>query len=331
MSEIAIPALRNDEALGFLAALGLLSVIEFGFGLTPRLGWSGVGGEATVQVVEEDWDSERLVDALSQYVRALSKEAPAHPSLIGFPIPKAGTRGADPMRMSFREARGWYTVARDAERDGNQVPARWLVGTVNCCARRPDKPDQALSPLYAPTGQQTLWGSLDDVRRRLTEDPGLLRESLFGWRRVIGFSGANLDFRGERDASTIQDPEVKNAGVPGATWLAYLALPQLRLVGDGQIGGCTLFQRLRGRQTMVWPLWSRPLPPQAVRALIEHPVLKLTSDSDRIRLPNGPAHRGIDPRRQLRALGVNAVAWSQRRSLSKSEGPFGPATLLPVG
>lgn len=325
MTEIDLPGLRNNEPLGFLAALGLISIFELCIGADVRLGWSGVGGEARLEL-EDGWDLDRVVEALEGVVATLDDFNLVDARVQGFPIPKVGTSGSDPMRMPFAEARGLALHAANLERGGEAVMARWLSGTVNLCARRkPDKSDQALNPLYAPAGQQTFASNFSIALSAVKRCPQHLRHALVGWRRVPGFAGANLDHRAERDSAATPDAEVKNLGVPGATWLALMSVPQMRLTGDGTYQRATLFQRpARGRETMVWPLWRRPLAVAAVRALIEHPATRLSRDKD--------GTLGLDSRskRGLAALDVDALAWAQRRHLGKSAGPIGPATLIVV-
>ncbi len=110
-----------------------------------------------------------------------------------------------------------------------------------------------------------------------------IREALEAWRRVEGCTGEYLDAQVLNSAA--DDPLGRThteRGVPGATWLATMAVPLLRVSGDGQRITATLWHRTSRRHVMLWPLWRRPLDLRAVQVLIEHPCLIPVS-------PPGPA------------------------------------------
>jgi hypothetical protein len=116
--------------------------------------------------------------------------------------------------------------------------------------------------------------------------------------------------------------ESAEIGVPGATWLAIMALPLLRLTGDGANARSTLWRRLPSRQAvMVWPVWRRPLDLPAVVTLIEHPDITIdVVDGQYVTDTNAWS-----------ALGVFAVAAATRRPVEgrKSAGVLTPVRVVP--
>src|SRR5690606_5684000 len=95
--------------------------------------------------------------------------------------------------------------------------------------------------------------------------------------------------------------EASTVGVPGATWLAIMALPLFRIGGDGRRVSATLWRSApRQPAAMVWPLWRQPLDVQSVVTLLEHPAVS-------VQLVDGAARVGPDAWRELRVLGVFSV------------------------
>jgi len=153
-------------------------------------------------------------------------------------------------------------------------------------------------------------------------EPELLLEALTSWRRVPGVTGEYLDHRVLRSKADHPRGESAEIGVPGATWLAIMALPLLRLTGDGVSARSTLWRRLPNRQAvMVWPVWRSPLGLPAVVALIEHPAITIDVADGRY----------VTDRTAWPALGVFAVAAATRRPVEgrKSAGVLTPVTVVP--
>jgi hypothetical protein len=116
---------------------------------------------------------------------------------------------------------------------------------------------------------------LEKPLAQVRKDPGLLREAMVAWRRYPGVTGEYLDHRVLFDAVDAPDGKPAERGVPGATWLALMAYPLLRTTatgGEPMSTGWQEFGRRAGRR-MVYPLWSSPLDPAAVKAVLSHPVL----------------------------------------------------------
>lgn len=233
-----------------------------------------------------------------------------------FPLRKAGTRGSDPMRASRDE----YPTLHSAVSALGDEAVQWLSCLVTDLGRD-DRGRVALTPYSAPSGQQTVRSLFATPTGLVRVHPEHLLAALTAWRRVAGVTGEYLDHRVLCSAADHPRGEPgAERGVPGATWLAVMALPLLRLAGDGTSATATLWRTLSGRRRiMVWPLWRQPLDLAATVTLIEHPALNPTSDGTRITVPA----------RQAAALGVFAVAGAHRRPVEgrKSAGVLAP---LPV-
>ena len=329
MTDISLPALRSDDPLGFLAALGVVELSSSALNLATRLRWDGLGGEAILEADVENLDD--LAGRLAVVAQDLSgsdRLAPAGDThLIEPPLNDAdrkrraeasGSKGVlDPMRMSREEVLARFAVTQQAELSDDAGTARWTSGLVNQLGQEQNDPRCDLTPLYARTGRQNLHQLYRDYLLAVSGHPSLLREALAGWRRVAGDSGANLDHRALRDAVLATNGKPSNAAVPGATWLALMAVPWFRLSGSGLRPSATgwLSTRPGGRpRALVWPVWRQPLEPEAIEVLLSHPLV------------GAAARRSLESSDAslLAALGVDAVMWAVRRTLGNSDGPLGP-------
>jgi CRISPR-associated endonuclease/helicase Cas3 len=317
MTEILLPALHNDDSLGFLAALGTLELLTRAVrGSQVRLGWEGLGGEAILSVDLPDAPAvaERL-RSLALQLDAEERLVPADASLIP-PRRSQAERNArkaegieeknDPLRGTPAMVRDRLLAVAALERAGDSQTARWAVGLLTMLAV--DRAGMAaLTPLYAPAGQQVLAQLLAKYLARAGE-PGVLAEALVAWRRRPD-TGANLDYRDLRDGAWSARGQAENASVPGATWLALMAIPMFRQTGNGRRGEAVSWSRdqkaFRPRN-LIWPVWTTPKSIEAIEVLLSHPeVLALQRDPVR-----------------LRALGVVAVCAASRASLGNADGPL---------
>jgi hypothetical protein len=322
---IELPALSGDDALGFLAALGIVALSGQEELPALRLGWTTAS--TPTAVVDGDLSSrEELQRCLRETFARLHDEGRAVPSLDpSFPVqdPQSTT---DAMRMSPEAmAEHVRTAAANWLDGGNPWPARWLAAlaaqwTENDAKRR----DVALTPFYAPTGRMTLRGSLWDKTVEAVETVGGPEDALTGWRRTA-YDGANFDHRAKRDAAVTTWGDSANQGAPSPTWLAVMAIRFFSLVERPDDVRAIGWQRVRlypgyTRRSLVWPVWTPLLDESAVRALLAHPALVLER-----RKPGEWRPGGED---ELPGLGVSGVFGSSRATLSQGDGPLGPAVRL---
>jgi hypothetical protein len=331
MHAFIAPALRANDALGFLAALGVVALAEQGEIEPLRLRWEQ--GTAPRAIFESGvYDS---VKDLAQALAALAGRLKANDAAIpgvrpDFPYARRRANdtvaGADPMRMSPEAARETY---RDAEEDwyeGKPWFARWVIALLALASRDPAGKAVRLTPFNAPFGQMKFRDSyFDQARNYVASNQGAPLDAFTGWVRLNGYVGANLDERAIRDASLATDGKPNNAGAPSPTWLALMALRFFPLADDGHR------QRLQTvgwrdrvlypdatRRTLVWPVWEPPLEAPAIRVLLAHPDLDAALEE---RLGRKAAGR-------LRALGVTALYGASRRTRTQGDGPLGPAVRL---
>jgi hypothetical protein len=294
------PALAGQHTLGFLASLGLLSLLSERYPEAVRLSFTATRGTAVIHSPLPTLDA--IAQELADIVAATVKDAVIAGAAPEFPL-RAGT-GPDPMRQS----RGSYRkLAADLTRIDPQATGRWLPRLFTDLAV--DNSGRAgLTPFAAPRAKQnvrTFFGKSHDLVR---SQPKLIHEALAGWRRVEGVTGEYLDHRVLN--SPVDDPRGAKAaerGVPGATWLATMALPLLRLTGDGQYAKATLWHHVGQKHVMIWPLWHRPLDPHAVQALLEHPSLKPVDPAPTVSSADWPT------------LGIFAVHAAERERLPDTD------------
>lgn len=310
IQKVEIPGLEGRSALGFLASLGLTRALSF-VGVDPV--YLSFAPDSACAVLHSPLASTgEIADRLEQLV-AMSPKAAVVGVNEGFPL-KAG-RNADPMRRSRDEFREF--VAEMAELD-QAAAAEWMPCLFTDLAV--DAQGRAdLTPFCAPSGKQNLRTffetSLSEVRVRQSR----LREALESWERVERFTGEYLDHRAINSAADDANgrPGAEH-GVPGATWLATMAIPMLRLAGDGNRIRATLWHRLARRSVMIWPLWEPPLDRLAIQALIEHPSLVPTDDRPAVRTNAWPA------------LGIFAVYGAERQRIQGRNfaGVLAPCTVI---
>ncbi|WP_326636854.1 hypothetical protein OG884_25260 [Streptosporangium sp. NBC_01755] len=258
---IELPALDGRTPLGFLAALGLLRVCADVCRMPTALSFSDSTACAILHSPCET--AEEIAEALRGVIESIPESAILPDGGAGFP-PPSGV-GKDPLRRSREE---FHQLATNHP----EAAETWLPSLVTDLAL--DKQERCAITLFtAPSGKQTLQTFFAKPLEAVRGRPERLLEALVGWRRVEGVTGEYLDHRVLRSNS--DDPEGRagrESGVPGATWLATMALPLLRITGDGQRVRTTLWHRRRSGPVMLWPLWRPALNTLAVRCLLEHPV-----------------------------------------------------------
>lgn len=319
MTGVLLPALRGDDHLGFLATLGLTWLLHRD-GRQPRIGWPQ-GATAGVSVSARGLDD---VDAFAGYIHDVAvRMKDADQLWFGcddLPLRKVGTK--DPMNsLDVDEVRAWMSAADRKEADERW----WLPAFANQLALDSDGDGPLRSPLHRPTGNMALDNNLSLARDLVAADEAAAQEALSGWRRHSGYFGGNLDQRAARGMAAPSDGKKESGklGVPGATWLAYHALPWFPGYGDGRHGGFRCWQRVRrgGRTSafLVWPVWTSLHGFDAVWTVLDHPTLRLRGQYvDRTTVDS------------LRVLGIEGVYTS--RSMTAADvgkksgaGPLSPA------
>lgn len=272
MPTIDLPALDGRTALGFLAALGLQRVLVDECGIDARLGFSD--STATAVLHSPLGSTEQIAAQLRDYVATAADDAAIPGIRPGFPL-RAG-RSADPMRRPRSE---FTDLHAEIEAIDPKAAAIWLPSLFTDLAMDRDG-RAALTPFCAPAGKQNVRTFFAKPLEAVREQPRHLHDALVRWRRVRDFTGEYLDHRAIRTkADDVIGNPGKGDGVPGATWLATMALPLLRVTGDGRHVTATLWHRPGTHPIMLWPLWRHPRHIEATRILLEHPALTPTDDT----------------------------------------------------
>lgn len=322
---ITAPGLRGNDALGFLAAIGLLSLAEQGEIPALRLAWDVRSGYQAV--VDGPYRSAgELGDHLRAAFERIRDSGRVLPGVDpDFPQRKEGS-GSDPMRMPPEQMARFYQQAeRGWLEQGDPWMARWLVALAAQCAVKDDKRrDVELTPFYAPSGQMSLRTSIFEKTMEAVDAVGGPADALTQWRRTA-YDGANFDERAKRDAGVTTSGKANNQGAPSPTWLAAMGMRFFVLADGGQSVSTVGWQRVSlyegyTSRSLVWPLWEPPLDPPAVRVVLAHPALRLERSGDRRFRPSDP--------RALEGLGVARVFGASRRTLSQGDGPLGAAVQI---
>lgn len=317
---IELPALRGDDSLGFLAAVGLSALGEQGEIPPIMLRWTEES--APTAVVHGQYDS---LDDLAKAIKTAFQKLRLHDAVLpgvdpSLPLAKKGS-GPDPMRMAPSAMRELFEDA--SQRwvcSGNPWPARWLMAL--CTQMAVDDDGRiVLTPFYAPTGQMAMRTSIFENTMAAVETIDGPADALDGWKRTA-FDAANFDERAKRDAAVTTYGKANNQGAPSPTWLAAMALRCFPLVERGNAAEAPGWQRVRlypryTARSLIWPTWRQPLDADAVRTLLSHSALEAKGERHEPRRPH-----------ELRALGVTGLYGSSRRTSSQGDGPLGPTIRL---
>jgi hypothetical protein len=310
---LPLPALDGRDPLGFLAALGVIHFTTEHLDPQARLSFDEHSAEAILHSRFTTCDE--LANDLTTLIHT-NPVATAIPGLpANFPPAKVGTKGSDPVRVPRHRYPELVATTRTTSGD---KAVRWL-SVIASDLGVDNNGRAALTPYTAPSGQQTLRSFFQTPGTLVRQQPTYIQQALTGWRRVTGVTGEYLDHRVLRSRADHPTGEDRaELGVPGATWLATMALPFLRLTGDGTTITATLWRTHPGhRPTMTWPLWRPPLNPTAIITLLEHPSINLAPTNGKL-----TANTTTWP-----ALGIFTIAAAQRRT---TEGRKNAGVLVPI-
>jgi len=247
---VALPALAGSSPLGFLAALGALSVADrskperhSALRWTEALVPSAVltGPESIYELL--DW-------AIADLERWLGS------ALLGLPA-----ADIKPPPLVLHD---WLRVLSERERRETDLFAALLAEGAQA-GNNASKPTH----LHFTAGQQQFLAMVRTLAQHVDRDA--LEEALRGpWRYESTLPTLGWDVRGERVyALRGFDPsKEKRNGVPGADWLAFLGLTFLPVFArDGKLvtTGCEPDWK---SGSFVWPIWDVPLSPMAIRSLL---------------------------------------------------------------
>lgn len=317
MTRLSFPALTADSVLGFLAALGTLRLLTQELNdPDARLGWPS-GPYAGAEVLSERFSTiEELADAIGAIVDGMKAAKQLLPGVIGFP-PTGDDSTSDPTgKLTLADSRGLAS-------SHDPGLARWLqavVAMVPPMDRKTGLAGTLEKGRFLKAGPGTVWvpRTLAGVLNVL--DPTSIIEAFSGWRRRDGFIGAYLDQRADIESATGQGSKSPpKRGVPGATFLALMALPLVPSRTPGQFATETVGWSASRKipKGFAWPVWSAPMSIDSVTALLDHPlVAKAVRENDE------------SSKDRLQALGLSAVFRSVRVGAGNNDAAMAPASVV---
>lgn len=303
MNQLVLRALRGDNPLAFLAALGVARLAHEDCGRETRLGWAH--GPRNGAAIEVDGVStvDELADLLFGVVAAMQRDDHLIPNIGDFPPRKEGDSGRDPLRTLGRvELRYLAAGCRFDDARG-----RWVAGTLAVGGDPEHDRFDKSSALLTPTGQTTVDRYLRS-NRNAVRDAADVRSALVAWRRRNDDNPAvYLDPSAMRGVGTTNESKTKNYTDPTGVWLALMSLPLFPVVGRGNGSTSTTnWTRKKRASVFAWPTWTPVLPVSAIGPLLSHP--SVTRPNDR-----------------CAALGISAVFESVRQPGTNAEGPLAAA------
>ena len=169
MTGVELPALRGDNVLGFMAALGVLRLLDQELGAArSTLCWPNGAHSAAVIETSVATDVDSLAARLFDVVEGCKESGELVPGVAGLPL---SSSGGDPMnKLSFRDGRGLSQSFAD-----NDVAAEWLATMVGVSG--PDENDELSRSRWwsVGPGPVTIAGTL---AKALDVSPMPIREAL---------------------------------------------------------------------------------------------------------------------------------------------------------
>ncbi len=281
---VPLPGLDGSNPLGFLAALGLLRLLDYQARLEtrqrPRLGWIDDG--YWQPVLHDAGDIENVIAAVIDdksswaddpaFLLAYdeSGEVLVDPRTAGGTI----TRDLKPKPAAMRAFLDRIAGMGEDEclKRGGWITARRSMDTASSYGSEIIQDNNGNTKpltLHFTAGQQKFLEAVAKLQESTTEED--LREALLGpWKRSSKLPSMSWDATVARIyALRATDPSKEKRGsIPGADWLAFIALGLLlatprrsSLITTGVRGGWK-------DSVLTWPLWTSPASTQVVRCLL---------------------------------------------------------------
>jgi hypothetical protein len=261
MSDLALPGLTGTNPLGFLAALGVLDILN---GIDPNVTLRWTDELVPRAIVAGGLDYETLLDAVQADQQRQIQSSVLTFLGTGSPLPDA--------KPGKEDLRRWYEFVRDED--------PYFDGALLCALVAEESFDgggKAAKPthLHFTAGQQRF---LQMVRMLAASvDRSRIDEAVRGpWRYDSELPSLSWDVRGERvyAVRATNPSNDKRLGVPGADWLAFRGLvfyPVMRTENGGL--RTTACNGKWKRSAFRWPLWSAPCSRQTAVSLVADSTL----------------------------------------------------------
>lgn len=285
--EVTITGIDGCQAVGFLAGLGLLRVLNEDAGTPARLSWNTRRGGPWGQPVITSAlpDIAVIAETVNDCIAAIPADQVLPGVAVNWPPPKIGARGGDPAVPLLADVR---SVVRSLATD--PAALRWFSACIDHHSGITGDTDASQttvtrSPYIHRRGQQTIRSffaqSLDFLRRRPEYvEKGLATANLY----APGLTGEGLDYRSYHLLDSAGPGPAE--AMPVVTWLATMALPLVPVIhavyGSSHGLARCWYQDPEhpgaGRR-MSWPLWTQPLGIPQVTALLSSPAMDPYQDS----------------------------------------------------
>lgn len=298
MNQVTLPALDGLDPLGFLATLGTFRLCASELGEDVKLRFDPATARAVV-----DAGSLRDVDDVVRVVSGVF-DTIGDGQIPGLPtdFPPRG-EAPDKLRVQADKLRSLPVNLWPSEAD-SPVLRHWLHALITDLAAD-DKGRAAITPYLAPSGKMSFSTTFIKNRDEVRQRSSAFREAFVGWRRVPGCTGAYLDHRVlVSSADAVDGRTGGELGVPGATWLALMALPLLPVTAANGLPLAVGWRQFGRRSLLSWPVWSEPLDIDCAGALLSHPAVRSVLDESM-----------QTDSRALRPFGVFAVGRAERKKV----------------
>ncbi len=259
-TELALEGLDGSNPMGFLAGLGVLTVLPEH---AATLSWTV--SVLPTAVLHTDLDHQGVVAAI-----LADRDRVQESVAVRFPDPQApieDVKFSDPA-----QTREYLGAAADAEDNGlSEAIAACLVSEVSLDNNGQAKP----TDLHFTAGQQKFLEMVRTLGASVTA--AHLEEAMVGpWQYADKLPSFMWDISDDRlyALSAVDPAGDKKRTVPGADWLAFRGLALLPLIGMiGRFGqaGRTLTPGGAGSWksgSWSWPLWDAPIHRATVRLLV---------------------------------------------------------------
>jgi hypothetical protein len=269
MTAIVLAGLEANNPLGFMAALGLLRVLDHRAAAVadaprPRLGFVDAG--TFVASLETPLTRDQIIelvlrDAAAQGDnRALQLAYDAAGTMVA-----PGTPGAiRDLKPPLEVARQLLDHAATAEPRTASLAAAWFSELV-----ADNNGNTKPTALHFTAGQQAFLDMVEELRRGLTAEH--LREALDGpWLNTAQLPSLSWDASVARlYALRAGNPSKEKRGsVPGANWLAVLGLACFPVVARGSRLVTTCVSGGWKDGVFTWPVWSAVAESSAIASLL---------------------------------------------------------------
>jgi hypothetical protein len=251
--ETRLPALGAFDPLGYLAALGLLRIIDR-YRPRAQLRWLENGTWSAELVTEQSVD---VVDVLNADVE---RWRAGHPAL-DFAM------GAERKIQDLKHQPGEFrTLMRNLVNHGEaaEFVAAYATGVAKDGSGQ-TKP----TSFHMTAGQQRFMDVILSLRAEVTRED--LREAIEGpWVGRTGPKDPRWQAASERSRALLWfDPSKEPfRSIVGAAWLAFNALPLFPVVPVGLRAVTTGFSGRGKSEQFTWPVWRPPLTLADVRVLV---------------------------------------------------------------